>query len=609
MNLPNWVLWLDISIIFLGTDTSAQTFTDIGADLTGISCGAVAWGDYDNDGDLDILIAGEDSPFNVITKVYRNDGNEVFNDISANLTGFTLCSLAWGDYDNDGDLDILISGQISPYVVATMIYRNNGNGAFSKINAGIIGTYAGAVAWGDFDNDGDLDIVLSGGVEGGDISKVYRNEGNGNFTDIQANMTGVSWSAVAWGDYDNDHDLDLLLAGEVNNGPSDEHISKIYRNDGGGVFTDINAGLIGASRGSVAWGDYDSDGDLDILLTGGYGLYNEYSVSKIYRNDGDEVFTDINADLRDVSFSDAAWGDYDNDGDLDILLTGWKNMSGPRTNVYRNDGNGTFVDINDNLMIVEMPSVAWGDYDTDGDLDFLLGGFNSSTGPYTMIYRNDGGFSANVPPSSPAEINETVHADSVLLSWHHAIDNETPSPSLTYNLRVGTTPGGVDIISPMADAAGYRRIVSFGSANLDTTWMIKNLAEGTYYWSVQAVDNAFAGSPFALEDSFSIVLTDAGEPGVDLPKAVMLYQCYPNPFNPSTTIMFDLPEPAHVKLCVYNVKGELIATLVNQHMTEGRKEVTWGAKDNRGQAVSSGIYFYRLVAGDFVPIKKMVLLR
>ncbi|UCF05338.1 MAG: T9SS type A sorting domain-containing protein, partial [bacterium] len=94
-----------------------------------------------------------------------------------------------------------------------------------------------------------------------------------------------------------------------------------------------------------------------------------------------------------------------------------------------------------------------------------------------------------------------------------------------------------------------------------------------------------------------------------IPKAFALYQNVPNPFNPTTTIRFDLPRAVHVKLSIYNVKGELIATLVDQHMTEGRKEVSWTAKDNRGRAVSSGIYFYRLVAGDFVQTKKMVLLR
>jgi photosystem II stability/assembly factor-like uncharacterized protein len=93
------------------------------------------------------------------------------------------------------------------------------------------------------------------------------------------------------------------------------------------------------------------------------------------------------------------------------------------------------------------------------------------------------------------------------------------------------------------------------------------------------------------------------------PPITVLHQNYPNPFNPTTTIRFDLPRAEHVRLCVYNVKGELVTTIVDQHMTEGRKEVVWTATGYHGTAVASGIYFYRLVAGDFVQTRKMVLLR
>src|SRR5262249_37084670 len=120
-------------------------------------------------------------------------------------------------------------------------------------------------------------------------------------------------SSVAWGDYDNDGDLDILFTGSG--------IAKIFRNDGGNAFAEVPLQAGGRSRGSVACGDYDNDGDLDVLLSGSSALGAE-SVTEVYRHDGNDTFTSIGAALPSVWFSSAAWGDYDNDGDLDILLAG-----------------------------------------------------------------------------------------------------------------------------------------------------------------------------------------------------------------------------------------------------------------------------------------------
>ncbi|MEK0189611.1 VCBS repeat-containing protein, partial [Microcoleus anatoxicus] len=134
------------------------------------------------------------------------------------------------------------------------------------------------------------------------------------FTDINANLAGAYYSSANWGDYDNDGDLDILVTGTKGS----NSIAKVYRNDSGN-FTDINAALKGVNNSSIDWGDYDRDGDLDILLTGLDDTSN--AVSKVYRNDGGN-FTDVSANLPGVWNSSANWGDYDNDGDLDILLTG-----------------------------------------------------------------------------------------------------------------------------------------------------------------------------------------------------------------------------------------------------------------------------------------------
>jgi hypothetical protein len=368
------------------TSRSVAGFIDIGAALTGTYVSGAAWGDYDNDGDLDILLTGWTGSARV-SKVYRNDGAASgFTDIGAALTAMKDGSVAWGDYDNDGDLDILLTGGISgsPYVLSS-IYRNDGGASgFTDIAAGLAGLRYGSAAWGDYDNDGDLDIVLSGAGDPGAISKVYRNDGLDTFTEISAGLTAAYNSSVAWGDYDNDGDLDILLAGYATGTP----ISKVYRNDGPSGFADIGAALTGVDHCSVAWGDYDNDSDLDILLTGSTGT--PPYISKVYRNDAEgSGFTDIGAGLTGVYQSSVAWGDYDNDGDLDILLTGYPPAGGRIAKVYRNDGGPSgFSDIGAGLPGVSSSSVAWGDYDNDGDLDILLTGHDGSDA-VSKVYRNN----------------------------------------------------------------------------------------------------------------------------------------------------------------------------------------------------------------------------
>ncbi|NOR44215.1 MAG: hypothetical protein GQ534_01405, partial [Candidatus Delongbacteria bacterium] len=439
----------------------------------------------------DVLLSGyyyDDGAVRV-TKIYRNDIG-VFNEIDSDLIDVSSGSAVWGDYDNDNDLDILISGAVSASSLEAKIYRND-SGEFNDINADLITATKSTAAWGDYDNDGDLDVLLTAR----NISKVYRND-LGAFTDINCGLLGLIEGASTWGDYDNDGDLDILLNGR------NEYvagITKLYRNDSG-VFIDVNTDLISTEEGSLNWGDYDNDGDLDILISG-YNRSDNVPISVIYRNELGE-FTDLNAGLFGLDYSSSSWGDYDNDGDLDILINGTYDYSSPETIIYQNNF-GIFTEINTRLVGVDAGSVNWGDYDNDGDLDILITG-DSESGGITKIYRNNS-IKKNTLPNPPSNLSTTNTDSTLTFSWDKATDNETPQDGLSYNLYIRTDSLECNINTPMSNNEnGYRRVVNLGNAGQNTSWTINNLPDGRYYWSVQAIDNSFAGSEFSEEQRFHI---------------------------------------------------------------------------------------------------------
>jgi hypothetical protein len=203
--------------------------------------------------------------------------------------------------------------------------------------------------------------------------------------------------------------------------------------------------------------------------------------------------------LPGVSAGSVAWGDYDNDGQLDFLITGLTNGATEVSQIWRNTG-GWYT----NVPVPELPgnfdnSLAWADFD-NGRLDFLIAG-TISGGTVSQLRRNSL-LSSNSPPAAPTDLSATVSGTTVVLKWSPPADDHTPAAGLSYDVRIGTTPGGGDILSPEADpATGWRRVTTLGNLGEDLSATF-HLPPGHYYWSAQAVDASFAGSRFATEQQF-----------------------------------------------------------------------------------------------------------
>lgn len=370
-------------ILFRLTNSSGQSFTDINAGLPGlINSQSLDWGDYDNDGDLDLLLAGQlyTAGLPAICIVCRNNSG-IFIQDTIGVTPLQYASIRWIDYDADGDLDFLYSGRNSIGNIRKTFLYENVNAIFTEHE--LFGSKSGFIEVGDFDNDGDPDFILSGRSVNDPYIGIFRNDSS-VFTEIYTGFYPLPYAKVAFGDYDNDSDLDVVLSGENDNY---DYLCLVYRNDSNVVFTDIHADL-DSIQGSVTWGDYDNDGDLDLLISGIY--YYNTPGTKIFNNIGNDQFDSSGIVLPQIT-GKSLFFDYDNDGDLDILIAG--NEGGdPFTTVLlilKNENLVSFSET-DPQLYVQYGDFAIGDYDWDGDPDFAISGPNQLNGGVysTRIYNN-----------------------------------------------------------------------------------------------------------------------------------------------------------------------------------------------------------------------------
>lgn len=589
---------------FCLTTFARTTFTNVtkeaGLEGTPIQGSSPVWGDYDNDGDLDLYVAYSDWGFWTMGPdvFYRNNGNGTFTDVTKKAgleKNKGACPHAsFLDYDNDGYLDLYLcnSTEVDDRI---LLYHNNGDGTFTDVteNAGInIDWFSWSSGFADYDNDGDLDIYITLGRKN---NVFYENNGDGTFSDAtdKAGLGDDSREAnVASGDYDNDGDMDIYIA----NGIAANKPTVLYHNNGDGTFTDVanKAGVNdNRSEHTVAFFDYDNDGDLDIYKVGGI------SPSYLYRNNGDGTFTDV-ANKAGVWLSNGerlTVADYDNDGYMDIFVMQWNK---PRI-LYHNNGDGTFTDVAKEVGVNAQGKAggcAFADYDNDGNLDLYV----ANIGGTDALYRNNSNdnnwlhIKAIGIRSNKGGVGARVMVRAGELSMIREIN---PGCSRGYNvltayfgLGQNTKAESVEIRWPSGQVDVYNSI----NANQRIT-----VKEGVS-WRRGFVGEGAVRKMGRIPTTFGEIKRSA------------LLQNFPNPFNPETWIPYQLAEPVEVTIRIYSQSGQLVRTLRLGHKKAGiylSKSHTgyWDGRNEASEFVASGVYFYQLEGGDFCQSRRMAVLK
>ena len=551
--------------------------------------------DYDNDGDLDLFVSNG-KRFGQVSFLYRNEGGNftrLFGTMPFN-DSLPFDGSSWADFDNDGNIDMCT---VTWYDSLNVLYKNNGSGSFTFLSTSPIVTDRGfseTCSWGDYDNDGLVDLFLTNSKFSNSRNKLYKNLGSGNFSRVDSGAifldVGLLSRGVNWVDIDGDRDLDIFVANE--SGATDY----MYKNNGNGFFTKIT-GIAPTTSGGISWssswGDYDNDGDQDLFVAN-----NENQKNFLFRNEGNFNFTRILNDTivnENGYYACSGWGDYDNDGDLDMFVTqAYGPGSLPLTNnLYKNKlmetGTASFEKITTGEITNDLGysyGFAWADWDADGDLDlFTAKTFNENEN--NAAYLNNGNGNKWI------EIKLT--------------GNATNRSGIGSKVRVKAVINGNPVwitrtVEGQSGYCGQNLDLHFGLGNASSIDSIKvEWLSGTteVYTGVQ-INQVIR----IVEGSGIIGIQNNSN---EVPEGFNLYQNYPNPFNPVTSIKFDIPEAMkdnELSIKVFNILGKEVSNIFEGRLIAGNHEVKWNAEN-----FPSGIYFYRLETTGFTISKKMILLK
>jgi hypothetical protein len=467
------------------------------------------WGDIDADGDLDLAVMGE-TP-GIFFQLYRN-ASGVFSEVfdRTKIPQLFKGTMKFADIDNDGDIDLIASGQRTTAInnLGTFLFRNDGKGSFTFNEVlDIVSTREGDMAFGDHDNDGDLDMALSGiDVNGLSRLTIYNNNGKGTFSierrlfPSQGGPSDPLYSDLQWVDYDNDGDQDLVFSGRASGASAGIVTNTLFNGNQTNNFSGSNIRYYSEwalRNAAVETADINADGWVDIIVSG--NVENGNLLNRQTRI----IYGSING------FQTASWlpldniagqvrvADFDNDGDLDILVSGTDQQANPKTVFYLNTGSGAGFEKKSYEIIpnLDRSAFSWADYDNDGDLDLVISGQKpASQGGQVLseIYTFEPE-KKNLSPSKPAKPTIQNFGDGrIIVSWTSGKDDLTPSSSLNYLLKIGT------VSLTGIPAQSYTVIESNKNGgtllNPETgliygTQYFTQLNPGRYYFLLQVVDH------------------------------------------------------------------------------------------------------------------------
>ncbi|MCB0155493.1 MAG: VCBS repeat-containing protein, partial [Anaerolineae bacterium] len=386
----------DLDLAYSGTFVPSRLHPNIGAFLgptispvnASVNASAVAWGDADGDGDLDLLFGAGGTGGALAGRLYDNSGGAFTLSQQFTASGFGPHAVAFADVNADGALDITI-GTLNQ----TQIYLN-GNNTAPDVS---LNQPATTLAWADLDldNPGRLDLLSANDSQYQVTINTSTGSLNAGFTQSINNI-----QSLAWGDFDGDDFLDFAV-GRLG------QPSQVYRNNGDRTFSLAWTAPEARNTRSVAWGDYDNDGRMDLALG------NEGQANQIYRNTGSGFSLTWSAPSARSTRS-VAWGDWNNDGKLDLAVG---NHQGQADQIYGNlgfaaGGVPNFVLLWSSQETYNTTAVAWGDRDNDGDLDLAIsqdGGGQNGVYENTYVHAahlSNTNFAADMPlPQNPSYIS------------------------------------------------------------------------------------------------------------------------------------------------------------------------------------------------------------